>query len=157
MIQQTQYELRINARELNYEDLDFPECAESLRGYIERNISTEIHSVVLDIRWCVVIYSQANVFLDCCLSKLANNAASSKKLIILTTDNYITRALTCYELFRTTLAANATAHDPKLVVAAIDEYCVNNNLSIEVQVFSGDTEDPNSPVLDSYEFPERGI
>jgi len=156
VIQQLQHELRINARELNYEDLDFPECAESLRQHVEKNISTAIHFVVLDIRWCVVIYSQANVFLDCCLSKLANNVAPHKKLVILTTDNYITRALTCYELFRTTLAANTIAHEPQLVARAIDEYCASNNLSIEVQVFSGDTEDSDSPVLDSYVFPEGG-
>lgn len=154
MIQQLQHELRINARELNYEDLDFPECAESLRKHIEENISTSIHFVVLDIRWCVVIYSQANIFLDCCLLKLASNTAPQRKLTVLTTDNYITRALTCYELFRTTLAANATAHDPQLVVTAIDEYCASNNLIIEVQVFSGDTEDTNSPMLDSYVFPD---
>ena len=154
MTQHAQNELRINARKLNLIDLDFPECVASLKREIDARISTSVALVELDVRWCVVIYSQAYIFLDSCLSNLVSNSVNFKKLIILTTDNYLTRELTCYELFRTTLAANTNDHDPKSVTSSVDQYCTNHNLSIEVQIFSGDTEDLDTPKLNSYNFPE---
>lgn len=153
MTQRTQNELQIDARELDLRDLDFPECAALLKQHIDDKVTTSIASIMLDVRWCVVIYSQAHVFFDSCLSCLASSTAESRNLIILTTDNYLTRELTCYELFRTTTATNESDHDPKSVAVAIDQYCANNKLSIEVQVYSGDTEDPSAPMNCSYIFP----
>ena len=156
MTQQTQNELRINARGLELRDLDFPECAALLKQHINDRISASTALIELDIRWCVVIYSQAHIFLDSCLSFLASSTAEFKKLIILTTDNYLTRELTCYELFRTTIAVNDSDNDPKSVTTSIDQYCVNNKLCIEVQVYSGDTEELTAEKLCPYKFPPEG-
>jgi hypothetical protein len=154
---QHQNDLVINAKELGLADLDFPECAASLNRHIDKVATTLVASINLDVRWCVIIYSQAHIFLDTCLSKLVGSTADSKRLIILTTDNYVTRELTCYELFRTTSVVNISDHDPKSVSAALDRYCLNNQLRIEVQVFSGDTEDPSASMICSYIFPENTL
>jgi len=150
--QEIQNELHINARDLELIDLDFPECAELLKKYIDKNISASIELIELDLRWCVVIYSQAHIFLNSCLLHLATNTEKLKHMVILTTDNYVTRELTCYEFFRTTLAVHGNDHNPTSVTSAIDKYCKDKKLNIEVKVFSGDSEDPSAPELRSYVF-----
>ena len=153
-MQQTQRELRIDARDLNLRDLDFPECSASLKKYIDENTSEEIASILLDLRWCVVIYSQANIYLNSCLTHLASSTAHARKLTLLTTHNYPTRDLTCYELFRMTKAVGVNDRDPKSVAEALHKYCLLHGLIIEIQVFSGDAEDPHAPKLHSYTFGE---
>lgn len=154
MIEPTQFELRIDARDLNLRDLDFPECSASLKQYIDKHTSKAIASISLDLRWCVVIYSQANVYIDSCLTHLASSEAHARKLTLLTTHNYSTRDLTCYELFRTTKAVGVNDRDPKSVAEALHQYCLKHELIIEIQVFSGDAEDPLVPKLHSYTFGE---
>lgn len=154
MTQRTQNELRIEAQKLNLKDLDFPECAASLKQLIDDKTSTSVSLIMLDVRWCVVIYSLAHIFLDSCLSCLASSTEVPRKLIVLTTGNYLTRELTCYELFRTAAALSESDYNPKLAADALDQYCTNNKLSIEIQVYSGDTEDPLAKPLCTYIFPE---
>src|SRR5437870_728200 len=153
-MQQTQHELRIDARDLNLKDLDFPECSASLKQYIDKNVSDATTSISLDLRWCVVIYSQANIYLDSCLTHLASGTAHARKLTLLTTHNYPTRDLTCYELFRTTKAVGENDRDRKSVAGALHQYCLKHGIIIEIQVFSGDDEDLLAPKLHSYTFGE---
>lgn len=145
-------ELNIEAKKQGFIDLDFPSCAESLRQHIDEHISSSISVIRLDLRWCIIIYSQAHIFLDSCLKLYSEQA---KQIIILTTDNYITREMTCYEFFRTTIAVENTSHNPKSVTSSVEEYCKKNNLSIEIKVYSGDTDQETSSELISYFFPNK--
>ncbi len=147
-------ELSVDARELGLRDLDFSKCAAALKKHIDARAEPEIWMIKLDVRWCVVIYSQAHIFLDSCFSLLESCTTQQRKLLILTTDDYMTRELTCYELFRTTKPVNQNDHNPKSVISAIDRYCSDNHLCIEVEVFSGDTENVSTPKLHSYAFPD---
>lgn len=144
----------IDTRKLNLIDLDFPDCALQLKDYIDENVPKIATCLLLDIRLSVVIYSQAPVFLDRCLLHLAQSEGGNKSFRILTTGNYMTRELTCYELFRTTQMVNQGSHDPRSVAAKVDKYCIDNNLKIFIDVYSGDTVDPSTPVLMSFDFPQ---
>jgi len=125
-----------------------------LKQHIDKSISASIESIELDLRWCVVIYSQAHIFLNSCLSHLASNTASLKKMVILTTDNYLTRELTCYEFFRTTLAVDGNDTIQNQYPLQLINIAQINKLSVEVKVFSGDSVDPNCiRNLSSYIFP----
>ena len=147
---------RISAKDLELTDLDFPECAEKLRHHIENQVFFEgVDIIELDLRWCVVIYSQANLFLDSFLSAISH--VPKRKLNILTSNNYKTRELTCYELFRTTKAVNTYDHNPKVVSHSVDQYCLTNDLIIEIKVFSGDNEDLNSKEILSFIFPAENL
>ena len=148
---------RVSAKDLNLTDLDFPECAELLKQHIASNSDENINIIELDIRWCVVIYSQSNVFIDSCLSVICAGKVNNKKLIFLTSNNYKTKDLTCYELFRTTKAANKNDNDPKTVTFSVNEFCLNNDLSIEIHVYSGATEDLNAREINCFTFPEVNL
>ncbi|PCJ20776.1 MAG: hypothetical protein COA96_15720 [SAR86 cluster bacterium] len=148
-------ELHVNAIEMGLKDLDFPECAQKLISHIDENFSTSTQIVVLDLRKCVVIYSQTHEILDCCLNSFSSSKAIRKKLSILTTANYITRDLTCYQLFRTTLACRDEANDISSVEKVLDSYCRKNDLIISVDVYSGDSENDEATALDIFYFPEN--
>lgn len=144
--------LHIEAKKIGFLDLDFPSCALQLKDHIDSQISTQVNEITLDIRWCPVTYSQANIFLDSCFKTDSNNIS---RLVILTTDNYITREMTCYQLFRTAIVTENISRTPKSVTDSLDEYCKKNDFSIEIKVYSGDTDENQSTELQTYFFPNK--
>lgn len=124
----------IEAYKLGYSDLDFPEVTEEFCVYI-RNLLNGNFSFVLDLTNCVITYSQTSLILNLFLEHFTIPIDQEKKHFeIITTDNYVTKELTCYQFFRTTQIISTDSNTPANVTNDVDSFCNKNNLIIRIRV-----------------------
>jgi hypothetical protein len=127
----------IKAEEAGYADLDFPEVVVNFSNYLNEKISGQAYEFELDLTGCVLTYSQTSLFLNLFLQYFSTFEIDQTKFLeIVTTDNYITKDLTCYQFFRTTKIISDDNCNPTNVANEVNAFCIKEGLVIQIRVVS---------------------
>lgn len=135
--------IELNAAKLGLLDLDFPSQAKQFSEQIFKQLSSDVSEVILDISGCVVLYSCANVFFDTAIDGLLKSTAPSRRLVVRTSLDYLSEAITIYELFRGCSAVDSDV-DSATIADSLRLFCERNKLTVEIVVTSFSAKMPHT-------------